>query len=272
LSLQIHIKVGRGGDKFQEAVGGDANAETSSNDATIRDQLMGNSTYFDLLVLAAPTNQMSSLATGQGLTLTTAGVGAEFIIAAVDSFMNRRPGGEDISVVMTNLEQADLPRAGKVSDNSDGTYSVSYSITVSSTYAVSITFNSVLAAGSPHNLFVQAQAADETLTYAYGNFRTIMTGRTHTIFVQTRDRYGNYISTNPEEFPEGSDLIEFEYCAAIGETCQDKEGCICNDGETNPNVAIEVSVDLYSFMPIKCSNQSYSCSLLLSCPTLVTGR
>ena len=40
------------------------------------------------------------------------GVGAEFVIAAVDSFMNRRPGGEDISVVMTNLEQTDLPRAG----------------------------------------------------------------------------------------------------------------------------------------------------------------
>jgi hypothetical protein len=41
------------------------------------------------------------------------GIGAEFVIAAVDSFMNRRPGGEDISVVMTNNEQLDLPRAGK---------------------------------------------------------------------------------------------------------------------------------------------------------------
>ena len=73
-----------------------------------------------------------------------------------------------------------------------------------------------------------------------------MTGRTHTIFVQTRDRYGNYISTDPEEYPEGSDLIEFEYCSTVGQTCEGKEGCVCNDGEANPDVAIEVARDAIS--------------------------
>lgn len=61
----------------------------------------------------------------------------------------------------------------------------------------------------------------------------MMTGRTHTIFVQTRDRYGNYISADPEEFPEGADLVEFEFCSTVGETCEDKEGCVCSDGEVN---------------------------------------
>ena len=70
---EIHIMVGRGGSKYQEAVGGDPNALTSTDDATIRQQLTSNRTFFNLLVLAAPTNQRISVATGQGLTLTTSG-------------------------------------------------------------------------------------------------------------------------------------------------------------------------------------------------------
>ena len=70
---EIHIKVGRGGSKFQESVGGDANAEASVDDASIRAQLNSNRTFFELLVLAAPTNQQASIAQGQGLTLTTSG-------------------------------------------------------------------------------------------------------------------------------------------------------------------------------------------------------
>jgi hypothetical protein len=170
------------------------------------------------------------------------GIAAEFTIEAVDSFTNRRPGGEDISVILHDLESSDgNNRAGKVTDNSDGTYTVTYSITVSSTYHLSITFNSVLAAGSPHKLTVQAQTADVSLTYAYGNFRKVMTGRTHTIFVQTRDRYGNYISTDPDEKPDGDDKIELEYCNTVGDTCKGKESCVCNDGIASPDVAIQVS-------------------------------
>ena len=72
---EIHIRVGRGGSKYQEAVGGDPNAPTSTDDATIRQQLSsdGGRTFFELLVLAAPTNQIASIARGQGLTLTTSG-------------------------------------------------------------------------------------------------------------------------------------------------------------------------------------------------------
>ena len=104
---EIHIRVGRGGTKYQEAVGGDPTAETSTDDATIRsrafpegcvrehgvrlasllaelvlltllgascrEQLKTNRDFFELLVLAAPTNQMASIASGQGLTLTTSG-------------------------------------------------------------------------------------------------------------------------------------------------------------------------------------------------------
>ena len=134
---EIFIKVGRGGSKYQEPVGGDPIGVASVDDATIRQQISGsNRTFFELLVLAAPTNQRSSIASGQGLTLSTSGVSAGFVIAAVDSFMNRRPGGEDISVIMQNTESIDLPLAAKVEDNSDGTYTVSYTITVSSNYAM----------------------------------------------------------------------------------------------------------------------------------------
>ena len=117
---QITIMVGRGGSRFQEPVGGDAASASSTDDAVIREQLAANpKTYFNLLVLAAPTSQMASKAYGKGLTLSTAGIVSEFVLYSVDSFENRRPGGEDISVVMTSAKVVgqDGVKAGKVEDN-----------------------------------------------------------------------------------------------------------------------------------------------------------
>ena len=65
-------------------------------DAVIRDQLASNAVqgFFKLLVLAAPTNQVSSVAFGQGLTLSTSGTASMFHLEALDSFGNRRPGAK----------------------------------------------------------------------------------------------------------------------------------------------------------------------------------
>jgi len=64
--------------------------------------------------------------------------------------------------------------------------------------------------------------------------------RAHT-YTRT-DKYGNYISTDPKEFPDGSERIEFEYCMTLGSGCQEGslESCICNGGVKSTNVAIEV--------------------------------
>ena len=93
---QISILVGRGGKAFQEPVGGNPNAPTSTVDDVIRDQLASNPLkgFFELLVLAAPTNQVSSVAFGQGLTLSTSGTASKFFLEALDSFGNRRPGAK----------------------------------------------------------------------------------------------------------------------------------------------------------------------------------
>jgi len=72
----------------------------------------------------------------------------------------------------------------------------------------------------------------------------VTTGRTHTVFVQTKDRYGNYISTDPLESPEGADRIEFEYCLTIANGCGKNgadAGCVCGGGIQSVNVAIGVT-------------------------------
>jgi hypothetical protein len=96
------------------------------------------------------------------------------------------------------------------------------------------------------------------------------------MYVQTKDRYGNYISTDPDELPTGSDEIQFEYCTTIGTTCEGKEGCVCNDGEPNPNVAVEVKknfVHSQNTPKTHCNTPNtyveYDCNTLLDTATLV---
>jgi len=92
--------------------------------------------------------------------------------------------------------------------------------------------------------FVCVRVCVCVLTYPSRIFMNVTTGRTHTVFVQTKDRYGNYISTDPLESPEGADRIEFEYCLTIANGCGKNgadAGCVCGGGIQSVNVAIGVT-------------------------------
>jgi len=242
----VTVKVGRGGADFQDLVGGDPGATRSNLQADILKQNKGNNglTAFTLLVSAGPTSRRTSVALGAAVTLSTAGITSTFLINSVDAFQNLRPGGDDMSVVFRLAGSVDIPNAGKVLDNNDGSYVVQYAITQAGQYSVSISVNGVVGVGSPFNLKVEAQLADTALTYSYGEFLDAKTGKTFSVYVQTRDRYGNFISTDPSLFPLGSDTIALEYCktTVLGGTCAPTDTqCTCQGGQRNTDVSIIVN-------------------------------
>ena len=61
-----------------------------------------------------------------------------------------------------------------------------------------------------------AEVAEVEMTYAYGNFLKTKTGQTFFVLVQTRDKYGNFLTSSDE-------TITFESCSKfddVGE-CSD---------------------------------------------------
>jgi len=178
------------------------------------------------------------------VTLSTAGLTSTFMINSVDAFQNLRPGGDDMSVVFRLAGSTDIPSAGKVSDNNDGSYMVQYAITQAGRYTVSISVNGVVGVGSPFDLRVEAELADTSLTYAYGEFLDASTGKTFSVYVQTRDKYGNFISTDPAAFPDGNQNVQLEYCSDpnLGGTCPATDAqCTCQGGTKNNDVSIIVN-------------------------------
>ena len=107
-SYVISIYVGRGGPKFQDLITGtDSELSNDSHEFTPRCSYSTGSLVckaeqnpFDLTVEPGPTSPFVTSAVGSFLTLSTAGVAADFMITAKDSFSNRRPGGDSISVLM----------------------------------------------------------------------------------------------------------------------------------------------------------------------------
>lgn len=247
----VSIVVGRGGEEFQDAVGGDpfAQATLVVEEIVRQNEVVHGTDGFQLSVNPAPTDRPETRALGSAITLSTAGVSQQFIIRAVDAFQNRRPGGEDISVIMGLAGSNDVPESGKVEDNSDGTYNVQYSLTLAGAYKVTVAIAGVTGAGSPFDLTVQAQESDPLLTYAYGQLLSGKTGVGYSIFVQTRDKYGNYISADPEVYPDGQDTISFEACESIGTLdCRGQErgqlaectACSGPGGKLNNDLAIRI--------------------------------
>eukprot|EP00961_Rhodomonas_salina_P048711 653780-Rhodomonas_salina.1 len=86
----------------QDPVGGDPFSPATLVVAEIvrQSEVVRGSDGFPLSVNPAPTDRPETRAIGSALTLSTAGVSQQFLIRALDAFLNRRPGGEDISVIM----------------------------------------------------------------------------------------------------------------------------------------------------------------------------
>ena len=85
-----------------------------------------------------------------------------------------------------------MPETGSVLDQKDGSYEVTYRITKAGMYRHQVSLVGTVGGGTPVYLFVSSDVADVSRTYVYGELRKLETGTASTVFVQTRDKYGNH--------------------------------------------------------------------------------
>ena len=168
------------------------------------------------MVHPSETSPSDSTASGNFLSISTAGVVGNFVIVALDALQNRRPGGDSISALMVlNGDYASSPGTGAVADKKDGSYDVAYMFTRAGEYQMQLTISDVLAAGSPFKLTVCPGATHISHTYAYGYFAVAAAGEYSTIYVQSRDFYGNFAMVDVNIFPNGIEDINFILCKKL---------------------------------------------------------
>ncbi len=100
----IRVKVGRGGDDFMEDISGIEPLTTRYNDVvefTVDPNNPTSALYEVITVTPGDTDPVVSVANGDALTTSTAGVAASYWITARDSFENKRPGTLSMGLVYT---------------------------------------------------------------------------------------------------------------------------------------------------------------------------
>mmetsp|Transcript_20992 Transcript_20992/g.47350 ORF Transcript_20992/g.47350 Transcript_20992/m.47350 type:complete len:1186 (+) Transcript_20992:160-3717(+) len=242
----VSIYVGRGSSDYQDLIAGEDPAPYDNIHQPY--VVTENPMPFALTVAPGATSPAGSVAGGTSLSLITAGTIGSFVITARDSFENRRPGGDTINVlivrwnVKTNaiLDVNEAPETGTVTDNSDGSYSTTYSITRAGLYQMQIQFGSVFGAGSPFILDVKTSQAELSKTYVYGQLIQVQAGVSSLAFVQTRDKYGNNIRVELDPADaDGPDEIEFELCKSIGTDSPELQlelNAPCKGGEAETSI------------------------------------
>ena len=190
-SYTLEIRVGRGGSMYQDLI----------------------SQPYSVVVHPSDTSPSDSTASGDFLSISTAGVVGTFVIVALDSLGNRRPGGDSISALMfLNGDYSALPETGSVTDKSDGSYDVTFVFTRAGAYQMQLTISDTLAASSPYALTVNPGPTSISQTYSYGYFAGAAAGEYSTIYVQTRDSYGNFAVVDVTLYPNGVEVISFTLC------------------------------------------------------------
>ena len=251
---EIRIKVGRGGGEFMDLIEGadpEPNNEVHEYSFKTTSRLAEDATtpqIFKLVVSPGETSARASLAVGDAITSSTSGRIGTFLITARDSFGNRRPGGDTITSLMrywsmvnnSEADAAQLPKTGSIIDNKDGSYAVSYRITRAGFYQHAISFAAVLGAGSPVFLRVDSDEADISRSYVYGSVLTLSTGNPSTVYVQTRDQFGNHLRYTKEEKPCTGYPLTLETChqKIEYELCFSRE-VPCPEVETNVGKTLE---------------------------------
>ena len=162
------------------------------------------------------------------------------------------------------LEKDLDPETGTAIDNSDGSYGVSYKVTRAGTYRLGINIAGVYGAGSPHLLQIKTDKRDPSKTYVYGSLLDIRAGIASTLFVQTRDRYGNNIRADLGTYPlgevnGGSENIVFELCKSVGTD----DDAPCGGGEQYTSVGTqELSLSISLSLTQNCLSE---CACMQAC-------
>jgi hypothetical protein len=276
----ISVSVGRGGAQYQDLITG---LDSVSSNNVLEGEFSPQCSYdannkeicstpaqnpYTLEVLPGPLSPGVTEAAGTYLTLSTAGVVSKFVITAKDAFSNRRPGGDIVAVLMELwacdgisvdnsegvnkcLQQGKMeipglsPETGTVTDNSDGSYDAQYAVTRAGQYHLSIQLAGTTGANSPFILTIYTDVAARSMTYAYGDLKSLSAGKTSALYVQTRDKFGNAIRADLVEYPlgeikGGTEGIKFELCFDLGSETSDP----CGGGRQYVDVGITITYSI----------------------------
>jgi len=212
----ITILVGREEIYQEEIAGLDLDPSNDVHELVVGEQRAEKGRY-QMVVDPGETAATNSLAKGDGLSLATAGVVSTLRITTRDVFGNRRPGGDAFSVLFESLQVDQRnPRStfqtASVTDASDGSYTATYRLTRAGSYSLSISLASSVLDGTPFAMAVMSGLADISRTFVYGKLGEVNAGVSTSVFVQTRDAFGNPIFVDPAKDPSGREIIEFLLC------------------------------------------------------------
>jgi len=161
---------------------------------TVNGEVVGTSPY--PISISGPPYGPACTASGPGLSSTTAGETATFTITTFDAVNNPiTSGGADFLVWLTGPQIAN----GTVFDNQDGTYAVTYNVTVSGDYTLFVQLDNGTAANiqdSPFSVTCAPNVVNVPTSYAYGDGLTnAVAGEVASFMIQTVDLWGNNATT-----------------------------------------------------------------------------
>jgi hypothetical protein len=149
---------------------------------------------FNAVMHAGPADALKSLGYGPGLEQAEAGTPGTFTVEARDQYGNKVVSGGS-TVTATITLGATLPVVVPVIDNGDGTYTASYTVTVSATWVVRAYIGGILVKDAPFNVPVAAAHADPSHSEASGNgIISAKVGLLSSITVQSFDVYSNKVT------------------------------------------------------------------------------
>lgn len=135
-----------------------------------------------------------SYAYGPGLNGTVAGTPATFTIQAVDQYgYPMVTGGLQASVFLNPPNPTEYIQ---ITDNQNGTYTVSYMVQQSGSYSLIVSLNEIAIRGSPYPMVVSPAPIALSNTLVTGALGGGIAGNSLAIYVQARDVYGNNITSN----------------------------------------------------------------------------
>jgi hypothetical protein len=111
-------------------------------------------------MVTAPAVTSTQMCVGSQQNITTAGVQTTFGIQAKDVFGNLRISGGDVyTVKVTKLGSQSV--YGQVTDNTDGTYTVAYTVTESGPHSISVMIGGMHISNSPSSLLIVPAITNE---------------------------------------------------------------------------------------------------------------
>jgi len=149
----------------------------------------------DLIVHPAVGCATKSTATGNPLTLATAGAAATFTVTAKDAYENDRTKTDDMAWVVTLHGSGGTPTyQASVAQQGAGTntYKVSYTASIAKAYESFVKYNNDNSHGSPFSLNLKPNLECGSKATASGSGLTTATVNSAAAFsIQARDEYGN---------------------------------------------------------------------------------